>query len=126
MRSRRALALLAAALVVFVAQASCVSIFGVDDEGLHNVFEDMCKCGELQPLSDCEKTLGERFARASSTTREAWLDRYEQEDCDVCGNVLTCLSATPTCSVDACSRAEECCQVGETKATCGDDHACHR
>jgi hypothetical protein len=40
--------------------------------------------------------------------------------------VLTCLSATPTCSVTTCSLAEECCPMGATTATCGEDHACHR
>jgi hypothetical protein len=125
-RSRRALALLAVALVSFVAQASCVSIFGVDAEGLHNVFKDMCSCSELQPLADCERTLNERFDSAGSATRADWLDRYDKNDCSDCKNVLTCLSATPTCSVDTCSRAEECCPMGDTQATCGEDHACHR
>ena len=126
MRSRRALALLAAAFVAFVAQASCVSILGVDDEGLENVFEEMCQCGELRHLNDCEKTLGDRFARAGSATRSAWLTRYRDDDCSNCKNVLTCLSTAPTCSVSACTLAEECCQTGNTKATCDADHTCHR
>lgn len=126
MKSRRALALLTVAFAAFVAQASCVSVFGVDDEGLRDVFADMCKCAELQPLADCEKTLGDRFASAGSTTRADWLARYESEDCGNCTNVLTCLSATPTCSVSTCGLAEECCQVGDTKATCDANHTCHR
>lgn len=124
MRSPRALALLAVASLAFVAQASCVSVFGVDDEGLHDVVQAMCSCSELQPLGDCEKTLGERFESAGSDTRAAWLEQYDKSDCSSCGNVLTCLSATPTCSVDTCSLAEECCPKGGTKATCGANHVC--
>lgn len=123
MRSRRLLALLALAFVTFVAQASCVSVFGVDDEGLQNVVEEMCKCHELQQVADCEKTLGDRFARAGSAARAAWLTRYEDNNCSSCKNVLTCLSTTPTCSVGACSSAEECCQTGSAKASC-ESHTC--
>jgi hypothetical protein len=124
-RSRRALALLALAFVVFAAQASCVSVFGVDEEGLHDVVRDMCQCAELQTLNACEETLGKRFSNASSDTRAAWLAQYDKNECSTCGNVLTCLSASPACSVSACSRAEECCPKGDTKPTCGSDHVCH-
>ncbi|MFS8066983.1 MAG: hypothetical protein ACMG6S_11480 [Byssovorax sp.] len=114
MRSRRALALLACVAVAFVAQASCVNVFGVkDEEDRDDVVDKMCSCVELQSLDDCEKRLGDRFANATSASREDWLDSYSKNGCAFCKNVLTCLSVTPTCSVGRCTLDEECCQVSD-------------
>jgi len=113
-RSRRALALLALFPVAFMAQASCVNVFGVvDEEDRDDVVKEMCRCAQLQSLNDCEERLGGRFANSGSAARKDWLDRYSTNDCATCKNVLTCLSMTPTCSVGRCTLDEECCQASD-------------
>lgn len=121
MKSRRAIAAIAALALAFLGQASCAPVLGIDADGLHDVIADMCGCPALAGWDDCEGTLGERLDGGAPTTREAWLARYEAKRCDQCENLLECLSTKPTCIINECSRDVECCPPpGDTKGSC--DH----
>lgn len=103
-------------------QASCVAAFGVDVNELHNAVAEMCDCDLLQKVDSCESTLTGRLDGASSTVQSAWLARYVNECLD-CGNAPRCLAEIPTCTLDKCKIAAECCTLGEAgKATCVDLH----
>jgi hypothetical protein len=118
-KTGRALAALALLALAFTAQASCASVLGIDEDSLDNVVIEMCKCPGLAGVSDCEATLGERLDEGAPGTRETWLARYRDEQCDKCENMLACLSTKPTCSIDKCVRDEVCCPAkGASKGVC--------
>lgn len=123
MTGRRFLLSFAAIGAALGLQASCVAVFGVDEASLHDVVIDMCKCDALQGLDGCVATLTERLDGAGGAAQEAWLARYVKT-CTQCGDVLACLSESPTCTLSTCKIDAECCQTNAAGPTTCKAGAC--
>ncbi len=122
MTARRALLALATFAAALALQASCASVLGVDESQLHNAVHEMCQCEILQSVDSCEPTLTDRLNGASTAAQAAWLERYVNECLD-CANTPICLAESPTCSLDKCNTAAECCTLSDAgKATCVESH----
>ncbi len=99
----------AALLVGGLVLANCVSVLGLD--AYEDAISALCKCDqELPKLSgSCEETLRFRLDNASPTTRQQWLEYFDQNCAGSCQNATQCFGQPGTCSQLACQSDEECC-----------------
>lgn len=90
---------------------SCASVLGVD--ATDDAVAAMCQCNErltfLGSRAQCQELIAQRVDGASEETRQAWLERFADAECEQCANVLECYYQKPACNVGECSDSVECC-----------------